>query len=64
MVKWPKKRVFGIFDPNNRMGVKKKPLYMKIFRPILLKTGEYSLFYVQNKFEIVNMMFIENILKT
>ena len=32
---------------------------MKIFRPILLKTGEYSLFYVQNKFEIVNMMFIE-----
>jgi hypothetical protein len=38
---------------------KKKPLYMKIFGPILVKTGEYSLFCVQNKFEIVNMMFIE-----
>lgn len=32
---------------------------MKIFGPILVKTGEYSLFCVQNKFEIVNMMFIE-----
>ena len=47
-----------------RVALQKKPLYMKIFGPILVKTGEYSLFCVQNKFEIVNMMFIENILKT
>tara|TARA_B100001964_G_C14110123_1_gene543380 strand:+ start:368 stop:538 length:171 start_codon:yes stop_codon:yes gene_type:complete len=38
---------------------KKKPLYMKIFGAILVKTRGYSLFYVQNKREIVNMMFIE-----
>ena len=27
MVKWPKKRVFGIFDPNNRMQQKIDPAY-------------------------------------
>ena len=27
MVKWPKKRVFGIFDPNNLMQQKIDPAY-------------------------------------
>ena len=27
MVKWPKKRVFGVFDPNNRIQQKIDPAY-------------------------------------